>query len=310
MKDHGSFYVFRYSLVEESQQAMHSKALPEPKGAAILEAIKNDREFSRNGVEYAFIGFNEAKPTVQFNFPEGRFFIGKTAKHGRTRVGERVPGDIVEYVEDDWIPIITIFDIVDQYIFVEKDWKFGTESQAAGAVEAGVRAVVLDMFNHRVFVEAVTRKEWFWQVIEGHSRIYKVQLNLISPNILETNRKARDALEALENIFNQDEAKITIENKSGNLSVPENPIADYVDYIAEGEGSWKVVADGGPRGGKKSFSSKEHVETIELPMGDDASRSRSLFDQSDGASEEAKGLNDSRRASEAFTWTAKRLRRS
>lgn len=310
MKDHKPFYVFRYSLVEESQRAMHSRALPEPKGAAIMEAISSDREFSRNGVEYAFIGFKEAKPTPQFNFPEKRFFIGKTAKHGKTLVGERVPGDIVEYVEDDWIPIITIFDIIDQYIFVQKDWRFGTESQAAGAIEAGVRAAVLSMYNHRVFVEPVTHKERFWQIIDEHSRIYKVQLNLISPNILETNRKARDALKALEDVFNQDEAKIVLESQAGNLKVPEDPIGDYVDYIAEGEGSWKVVADGGPRGGKKAFSSKECVETIDLPVESDSSSVRSLFDQSDGASVEAKLLNDARRASEAFTWTAKRLRRS
>lgn len=310
MKEERPFYVLRYSLVEESQQTLVPKPLPSLKGAAVIDAIGGDREFSQNGVEYAFIGFKEVVPTDQFKFPEGRFFTGKTAKHGKTHVGERIPGDIVEYIEDDWIPVITIFDVVEQYIFVQKDWRFGTETQTAGAIQRGIRDPILDVYNHRAFVEPVTTKEWFWRVIGHHKKIYKLQLNLISPNILETNRKARDALEALENVFNQDETKIVLESEAGKLVVPEVPTADYVDYIAEGEGSWSVVVDGGPRGGKKTFTSKENVETIQLHTPDvGGAQSGPLFDQDANAQDDGRS-SDASRAAQAFTWAAKRLRKN
>lgn len=309
MVEERPFYVFRFSLIEESQQALVPRALPSPKGAAALDAISSDREFSHNGVEYAFIGFREIRPTPHFDFPENRYFIGKMARHGKAHVGERVPGDIVEYVEDDWIPVLTIFDLVGQYVFIQKDWKFGTEAQTAGAVQAGVRGPILDLYNHLVFVEPMTRTERFWEIVDAHSKIYKVQLNLISPNILETNRKARDALEALERIFNQDEMKVILESESGQLQIPRNPTADYLAYIAEGEGSWKVTTDGGPRGGKKTFTSKECVETVDLSMPEEQAGSGTLFDVAETSSE-SKNLHDARRASELFTWAAKRLRRN
>src|SRR3546814_20687385 len=58
---------------------------------------------------------------------------------------------------------------------------------------------------------------------------------------------------------------IVLENESGELSVPKNPVEDYVDYIAEGEGRWRVTTEGA-HGGKKTHSSLEVVETIALPV--------------------------------------------
>src|SRR3546814_15538631 len=70
----------------------------------------------------------------------------------------------------------------------------------------------------------------------AHKRVYQVELSLISPNILETNQKARYALAKLNELFAQDAVSIVLEHESGELSVPKNPVEDYVDYIAEGEG--------------------------------------------------------------------------
>src|SRR3546814_9629529 len=80
------FLVLRYSLVEEDQHSLHVDPLPIPKGRAILESILNDREFVQNGVSYSFVGFAPAIPSSNFNFPENRFFVGKTAKLRQTHV--------------------------------------------------------------------------------------------------------------------------------------------------------------------------------------------------------------------------------
>lgn len=259
------FLVFRYSLVEDSQQSLNPKPLPEPKGLAAIDAVVGDREYTHNGIEYSFVGFKKALPSPQFSFPADRFYVGKTAKRGKTHVGEKIPGDILEHQADDWIPIITLFDTHDQYIFVQKDWRFGNEDQIGRALQAGLRAHILSVYNYRIFVEPKTHAEWFWQVVKEHKQIFKIQLTLISPNILETNRKARDALSALENVFNQDEVTITLENEAGEIKVPQNPTSDYLDYIAEGEGSWRVTTEG-PNGRKKTYSSAQRTEVIDLPV--------------------------------------------
>lgn len=197
MEEKKEFLVLRYSLVEEPQAAIGIDAIPSPKGAAILVSIKQDREFLLNGVRYSFVGFSEARATSQHRFPPSRFYVGKIAKLKQAHMGKKIPGDIIETQEDDWLPILTIFDVEGQYIFVRKDYRFGNPEQTMRAIQGGLREPVLGHYNHRVFVEGRTRKEHFWRVVSEHRKFYKLELKLISPNILDTNRNARDALAAL-----------------------------------------------------------------------------------------------------------------
>lgn len=265
MEEEKEFFVMRYLLVEELQSSLTAKDLPRPKGAAILSAILGDREFKLNGVDYSFVGFSAVEPTNQYEFPADRFYIGKTAKKRSAHVGEKIPGDILERKEDDWIPLLTVFDVIEQYIFVKKDWRFGRPEQIAMAIQAGLRSVVLTEINHRVFVEGKTRKEVFWKIVNNHNKIYRIDLRLVSPNILNTNLKARDALKALKSLFEQEEIDLSLKNDSGALQAPEDPLADYVDYISEGEGGWAVTTEG-KHGGKKRHSSLENTITVDLPV--------------------------------------------
>jgi len=123
---------------------------------------------------------------------------------------------------------------------------------------------VLSVYNHRVFIEGKSEASTFWNIIESKSKIYRLDFKLISPNILDTNKKARDALESLKEVFGQEEIDITLKNENGDLKIPEEPISNYLEYIAEGEGSWSVVTEG-DRGGKKAHSSNENIDTVNLP---------------------------------------------
>ncbi|MFC1866552.1 hypothetical protein ACFL0H_00200 [Thermodesulfobacteriota bacterium] len=265
MEESKEFLIFRYSLIEELQRSLITAQLPDPKGAAIVCAIDKDREFVLNAVLYSFVGFSSIKPITGYEFPADRFYVGKTAKLRKISKGEKIPGDIVEHQEDDWVPLLTIFDIYDQYIFVRKDWRFGTPEQVARAIQRGLRDPVLEKYNHKVFIEGKVRKDAFWDVVDKFTKIYKVELKLISPNILETNKKAREALKSLKELFEQDEIDLTLSNDSGHLKVPKEPVSDYIDYVSGGEGSWSIVTEG-ERGGKKRHSSVENTLTVDLPV--------------------------------------------
>jgi len=263
--DKKEFLVLRYSLIEEIQTQISAEELPSPKGKAVLASIQLDREFTLNGVQYSFVGFTEAQPSLKSRIEPSRFFIGKFAKLKKAHMGIKIPGDILETEEDDWLPILTIFDLKDQYIFVVKDWRFGTPEQTVRAMQGGLREPVLAKYNHRVFVEGKTRGESFWKVVKQHKRIYKLELRLISPNILETNLRAREALAALKQLFAQDQVDVTLNSDAGQLKVPEEPVASYLDYIQEGEGTWAVTTEG-KHGGKKKHTSSENIETASLDV--------------------------------------------
>ncbi|MBX8562311.1 hypothetical protein K5D57_21575 [Pseudomonas cichorii] len=266
MKGIKPFMVLRYSLIENKQGTLVPKPLPTPKGATVVSTLLNgDREFFRNGVRYSFVGFSFIKPSYESDFPENRFLVGKTAKFRLAQMGEKVPGDIISHDADDWIPIITIIDLVAQYIFVQHDWRFGTQEQITYAIQTGLKEPILEEYNHLLFIEPKTIKGEFWKIVKNHKKIYKIELDLISPNILETNIKARDALQAMKELFQQDEVKITLTNEYGDLKSPKSPIADYVDYIEEGEGKWSVTTEGS-HGGKKTHKSSSAIVTIDLDV--------------------------------------------
>lgn len=266
MLDQKEFLVLRYSLVEEPQSQLSVDVLPSPKGMAVLVSIEQDREFTLNGVQYSFVGFVEARPSLKSKIEPSRFFIGKFAKLKKAHMGVKVPGDIVETEQDDWLPLLTVFDLRQQYIFVVKDWRFGTPEQTVRAIQGGLRDPVLAKYNHRVFVEGKTRGESFWKVVNEHKRIYKLELRLISPNILETNLRAREALAALKHLFGQDKVDVTLDSEAGQLMVPKEPVSSYLEYIQEGEGTWSVTTEG-THGGKKKHTSSENIETASLEVG-------------------------------------------
>ena len=262
-----AFFVLRYTIIEDAQIELYSKPLPVPKGKAVVEALgvgSADTNFRKNRVNYSFVGFKWANPSRQSDFPPHRFVIGKLAKKRMTETGVHIPGDIVMNHQEDWIGLIAIFDTETQHIVIEKNWRFGTPEQIETALQAGLLKFISDTYNCKVFVKGRTKRHLFWSLVRESTDIFSLEMKLISPNILDANKRARKALEDLKKIFEQDEIDIALRNEGGKLVVPEEPVADYISYISEGEGSWKITSR--KHGGrKKTYSSFQNTDTLELP---------------------------------------------
>src|SRR5690606_1363667 len=98
---------------------------------------------------------------------------------------------------------LVILDTVKQYLLVQKNWEFGAPEHLAKSLEAGIRKPMAEIFCHRAFIEGMTSRGAFWEVIAAHHRIYQIRLTLFSPNILEANRKARESMAQLKEVFGQ-----------------------------------------------------------------------------------------------------------
>lgn len=266
--DETEFYILRYSLIEEKQKTCFPKALPFPKGNAIEIAILNDKEWLDKGTKFSFVGFKKVKfsgDNIQ-NLAE-YLYIGKFARLRKAKLGGKIPGDIVDHEEDDWIPIIVIFDTKNQFIFVQKNYKFANVNDVkyiCRKIENGLLDSVLPEYNYNIFVEPIPKQGGFWSIVDTHEKIYELDMTLISPNILQTNQKARKALENIQDLYSPDKTEIKMKSKSGSLEVPKNPIENYIEYIEEGEGEWKVKVN--ENGRKKTISSYHMAETIILPI--------------------------------------------
>ncbi|MDD1010648.1 hypothetical protein M5G27_24545 [Pseudomonas shahriarae] len=309
MKGIKPFLVLRYSLIENKQGALVPTPLPKPKGAVVVAALQDDgREFVKNKVRYSFVGFSYVEPIAD-EFPKGRFLVGKTAKHKLTKVGDKVPGDIVAHDADDWVPVITVVDTVGQYIFVQHDWRFGSDEQIANAIQAGLRDPVINEFNYSIFIEPKTVRGEFWNVVRSHRKIFEIELELISPNILETNVKARDALRAMKELFGQDEVKISLSNEYGDLKVPASPVEDYIDYVEGGEGKWSVTTEG-DHNGRQVHKSISAIVKIDLNVpSEDVVMQEGQLELETGQPAPGRSANDARMVADVYSAIGELLRR-
>ncbi|WP_129128234.1 hypothetical protein [Geomonas oryzae] len=253
------FYVLRYTLVEEGQARLFAEPLPTPKGYAICGALTNagaDVFFRYWGVQYSFVGFQH----IQGN---SRFLLGKFAKLKKVDLGEYEPGDIKSDSHDNWIPLNCLIDCESQHILIEKKVSFADIGSIMSIMSFGLNRIISDKYNCKVFIKGITNKHLFWNIVDESERIYALELKLLSPNLLDANLTARASLAALKMLFTQDTITITLKNDAGNLSVPVQPTNDYIDYISEGEGEWKIVRM--LQGVKRKFYSRDSIKTIDVP---------------------------------------------
>lgn len=258
-----TFYLLRYTLVEEDQPALFAKALPTPKGYAICDALSilgKDRFFTHYGVTYSFVGFRNP-------IRNKRFLFGKVAKLRKLAIGEYQPGDIKNDPHDDWVPLLCLVDCETQHLLIEKKTKFGPPDQLLTILTRGLNEVILKEYNCMVFVKGKSNKNIFWQLVAESDQIFGLEMKLLSPNLFDANKTAREALSALKTLFSQDVLTVSLKNEAGHLSIPANPTDNYIDYISEGEGEWKITR--GMKGRKKTFSSSDNIKTVDIEIRDD-----------------------------------------
>ncbi|ALF59643.1 hypothetical protein [Psychrobacter urativorans] len=252
------FYVLRYSIVKEEPTLIETKNLPELKGDTILSTLLSGYSWETRGVSYAFIGFS--KEVID----DSIFYVGKIAKLKKAQLGVKTSEDIVEQEIDDWKAVILIVDTKNQFIFARKTSLFGDVSQICNSIQIGINKVVIPEYNYKVFVEPVPSKGKFWEIVDNSAKIYRLELMMISPNIMETDKTARAALENMKNLFNQEKTIIKMENSAGELIIPYEPIDGYVNYIEEGEGKWELVTDDHKTKKKKKYNSDGTPEILEV----------------------------------------------
>lgn len=146
-------------------------------------------------------------------------------------------------------------------------------------------------------------------MVNSHDKVFEIELELISPNILETNVKARDALAAMKKLFGQEEVKITLINEYGDLKAPKTPLDDYLDYIEEGEGKWSVTTEG-KNGGKKIHKSISAIVKIDLDVpSDEVVMHEGQLELETGLPAPGRTGNDVRMVSEVYSAIGGLLRR-
>ena len=254
-----TFKILRYALIPYDQTDAWERPLPEPKGRAIEVALPlretHPRLFQYRNRDHALVGFS--------SLAEGnRFLFGRLAKKREIAIGQLRQHDVVEITTDDWLPIWILFDTVDQYMAVEMHSRFGRLDHVIQVLQTALTESVEREHRHEVIVSPVTDARAFWEIVERAPRIFRARLRFVSPNFLDTPGQFRELLGRWRNLFNQTEAEVNLNNDEGNLSLPTQVLREPIEYIAAGEGDWKLTVE--DEGQRRSMSSKDSSESLRL----------------------------------------------
>ena len=256
-----TFKILRYALIPYVQMDQWEQPLPEPKGRAIEVVLPLQDApphlFQYRNQDCALVGFTSLAE-------DNRFHFGRLAKKRQTAIGELREREVVEINTEDWIPIWILFDTVEQYIAVEMNSYFGSLQHVIHVLHAVLTAPVEEKYRNEVTVSPVTDPQAFWQIVARADRIYQASLRFVSPNFLDTPGEFREILSRWKGFFNQTAAIVDLKNDEGELSLPNHLLEEPIEYIAAGEGEWKLIVE--ERGQKRSMSSKESSESLQLPI--------------------------------------------
>ncbi len=103
--------------------------------------------------------------------------------------------------------------------------------------------------GYSVSFNPIVSKDTFWQFVGVAKGVYRLTLNLESPNLFGASEKATRSLEKIREAFNNSAATFTLKNPKGELKIPEDRIKTYQEYADRGGGSWEIVI--GKKGNRK-----------------------------------------------------------
>lgn len=177
------------------------------------------------------------------------------------------------------MPIWILLDTVGQYIAVEMHGRFGRLDHVIQVLQAAFTESVEKEYRHEVIVSPVTDPRAFWQIVGRAQRLFRVHLRFVSPNFFDTPGQFREVLRRWKYLFNQTAAEIDLRNDEGRLSLPDELLDEPIEYIAAGEGDWKLTVEEG--GQRRSMSSTDLSESLSLRI-PRASHPRDEIEQAEG----------------------------
>jgi hypothetical protein len=173
----------------------------------------------------------------------GNIAFGKLCKKRIVELHQKEKDELTEIIEDDWQPLdfICVLDPNKQVLVMR--YNSSVIPRITTIAKVLTNFANIQMFNHGygVSFHPIVSKETFWQFIKSSKGVYRLTLNLESPNLFGANDSATKSLERLREIFNNSAASVSLKNPKGELKVPEERVKTYQEYADKGGGSWEIV---------------------------------------------------------------------
>lgn len=238
MKADKSFIAYRYFLEPTSQ----------------ISFFDDTNEMREMAIESFFSGLSENKKR-NWEIGEIKYllyytrnisnniFLCKFSRETNTTIHHELEDDIKESVEKDYPFVYLIVDRRRQIVLMELNTAVFASAEYGKDKLSRCFNEGFKLTGFTVMFEAISDITTFWNYVESATAIYEVSLTLNSPNLFGAFLKVNELLKAIRQDYQNTKTGIILSNEKGelsNINEENGKLADAIQYIAGGGGSWEV----------------------------------------------------------------------
>ena len=170
--------------------------------------------------------------------------------------------DIIELIDDDY-PYVNIFIKLDsQMFFIESKTAVYQNYNTCSNVISNIINNNLNIDGITIILENISNEQDFWKYFDGETKVYKLEFNLVYPNIFKAADAASNVVREAQEATGADSLEIVFHNSKGDLNPNKEKegINSFVKYASAGGGKWSMLIKGKNNKKVKITSSQNSVK--------------------------------------------------
>lgn len=250
------FYSYRYFLIPTDLQiSFENKKLLDKKRKDLFRDIILNKLSNTIKIDKSFIKMHLYKEINK------NLFICKLAKVQEIVKYEDENNDFKKTIEKSYPFVYVIIDLENQIILIQEDSSvFKQKENSRKKLYEYLKKANDSMYT--LSIDEITTTSDFWEIVENE-KVYKLNLNIKSPNFFGGNTEAEELAKDIHQTTNATETNIQIINHDGDLKLKKKSLISYIKYIASGGGHWSLnTKNGFVKSGSKVVKNV-HINNLE-----------------------------------------------
>lgn len=230
-----SFLTYRYLIVPTQNMNLYNTNYSSKEDIVnnyFSELFKNCKtSWEKNNRRFILVGDKHDK----------ELFIFKYARESYERIFIENDSDIE--CQDLKVSnfIFIIIDTKHQIIFIEKQNRVFSTSKYALEILRDQFNKSLEQNDYSINIYPLVSSKNFWNYVDKADNIYELTLVFNKPNLaLLGNFETKKLLKEINDATDNETFEISLKSKFGTLKIVKNMIGDYIDYIREVGGRYKL----------------------------------------------------------------------
>lgn len=260
------FYSYRYFLIPTDLQiSFNNKELLDKERKDLVRDIILNKLSNDIKIDKSFIKMHLYKEINK------NLFICKLAKAQDIVKYEDDNKDFKKTIETSYPFIYIIIDLENQIILIEDDSSvFRNKEDSRKKLYEYLKRNNESMYT--LSIDEITTTSDFWNIVDSED-IYKLNLNIKSPNFFGGDTEAEELTKEIHKATNATETNIQIINHDGELKLERKSLFSYIKYIASGGGRWSLYTKNGLIKSDSKIGRKVHINNLDGENDDDLENS-------------------------------------